>query len=421
VTALCGGGNSAPKPVTDPVIGLGGAAVAAFVKRLTGKDIDAIAGLIAAGLTLVSAVYCGTDPPADPGLTPQDALNALNYGDPAVQNAAINKFSQWFLSQYWYTICECTSGSTPAPPVPSDPGPVGNNTGLPGGSGSTCFSTEGRPTLHTTGATQTVDLTSLILPITGPTVSMPAQGFDLNAHIQATPIPTGVASFNFDAWYLPSVASSGNPLGMRIVHGHADGTVITDSNLADANSLVHGIGHSLPFLGGETHWGIYMGEGGSRAAGQSYPFGLDFSFNCTGGNFQSPCCPPDPILESVLYKLSARVDEIWALVSAGQGHGAYTDGPRHAGLSGEGTITIEPSSAAIRIEIKSDLTGWPANPQVPTYYYSLGFVTPFALGTPLRGQRIIYHNQTFTWPSYTDTIGYTLAPGLTIDLVELNR
>jgi hypothetical protein len=101
--------------------------------------------------------------------------------------------------------------------------------------------------------------------------------------------------------------------------------------------------------------------------------------------------------------------------------GPYQDTIRHQNLTGNGTISINPASSAIRVEFKTDLTNWPHNPQTPNYYYSLGFVTPFAIGTPLRGQRIIYNRQTFTWPSYTDQIGYSMAPGLIFDLVELTR
>jgi hypothetical protein len=195
--------------------------------------------------------------------------------------------------------------------------------------------------------------------------------------------------------------------------------VIADSNIADVGNLIGASGNSLPFLSGQAYWGIYGGEGGSRPAGQTYDFTLDWSFNCTSGNFNSPCCPPDPQLESEMALVIGRLNEIWALVSAGQGHGAYVDTVVHPNLSGEGTIGIEPSSRAIRVEILSDLTNWPHHPQIPNYYYSLGFITPVAVGTPVRGQRLIYNHQTFTWPSYTDQIAYTLGPGLTINLIEL--
>lgn len=72
------------------------------------------------------------------------------------------------------------------------------------------------------------------------------------------------------------------------------------------------------------------------------------------------------------------------------------------------------------MEVNNPLTSWPNNPGTPNYYFSLGFATPFAGGTPLKGQRLVYNHQVFSWPTYTDAIGYTLYPDVNIDLIELS-
>jgi hypothetical protein len=419
MTAICGGGSSSAKPQVDPLITISSVAAGAFVSALGFPELDFIVGLAAGGLALEVATFCSADPPADPHLTPQDAIDALNYASPQLQLPALARFRQWFESQYWYSICQCSNVVTPSPPTPTNPGPVGQNPGTPGGTGSTCYSASIDPVINTTGRLQTNDLTTKVLPRTGPTITVRASVYDVNATIQAVPIPTGVSSYNLDGSFTGAFALPGEPCGLRYVGAQANGTVIFDSNLGSSDSLTHVTGHNLPFTTGMTHWGIYSGDTGARPTGEADGFHLDWSFNCTSGNFQSPCCPPDPYLDSKLNAIVGRINEIWSLVSAGTGHGAYVDTVRHTGLSGEGTVSIEPSSRAIRVEVTSSLAQWPHNPQTPNYYYSLGFITPFAVGTPLRGQRLIYNHPIFSWPSYTDLIGYTLEPGVTADLVEL--
>ncbi len=131
----------------------------------------------------------------------------------------------------------------------------------------------------------------------------------------------------------------------------------------------------------------------------------------------TPCCPPDSSLDSRLNYLIQLAHANIGLT--GQSLKGHVDGTRHAGLSGAGTVTLVDSVQAIRVEIKTGLSALAFNPGDPNYYFSAGFVTPIAAGTPLRGSRLIYAAQTFPIASYVDQIGFTLPPAQTVDIVEL--
>jgi hypothetical protein len=130
-----------------------------------------------------------------------------------------------------------------------------------------------------------------------------------------------------------------------------------------------------------------------------------------------PCCPPDPLLDARLSQILQYEKIIVQLLGAPL-H-SHVDGTRHANLIGSGSITLVDSVDAIRVEVTSSLTGWPNNPGDPNYYFSLGFITSIAAGSPLKGWRLVYSAQTFPIVSYADQIGYTLPPGVQVAIVEL--
>jgi hypothetical protein len=174
----------------------------------------------------------------------------------------------------------------------------------------------------------------------------------------------------------------------------------------------------IPVPAGATAWHLELQQFAfSPDAGKPFSSTATLQYDCAGLNSPTtPCCPPDPNLD---IRLTQITQLLYELLSKSGSQGAYVDGPAHTGLSGQGTISISPSSRAIRLDVTSDLGSWPHNVQTPTYFFSLGFVTPYAVGTPLKGTRLIYNHQTFSWPTYTDTIGYTFSPGITANLVEL--
>jgi hypothetical protein len=64
----------------------------------------------------------------------------------------------------------------------------------------------------------------------------------------------------------------------------------------------------------------------------------------------------------------------------------------------------------------------PDNPQIlpgtPTFYWDMGFITPLAFDTPLRGWRLVFERQSFQLQNVTDAISYTLLGNTVVDVVE---
>jgi hypothetical protein len=152
-------------------------------------------------------------------------------------------------------------------------------------------------------------------------------------------------------------------------------------------------------------------------AGLTFVEQNNITFYCDGPpRPQQPCCPPDETSQQLLFQIWSTVQEILADLG---GKRPFVDSTVHAGLTGTGAVAISPSAAAIRVDITARGDPWPDNPGTPDFLFSIGFITPFAVGTPLRGSRLVYDHQIFQYPSYTDQIGYTLPAGVTISIVEL--
>lgn len=151
-----------------------------------------------------------------------------------------------------------------------------------------------------------------------------------------------------------------------------------------------------------------------------------FSFYCAGQSTtapETPCCPPDPLLTNYLNMIYAKLLQIEAELGSSSGGVvppvSWSDGTRHAGLSGAGSFIIDPKAIGVRFEVTTP----PSSPQVlpgdPDFYWNMGFVTPIALSSPLRGWRLVFLKQSFELPEFTDSIGYTLLEGTVVTAVEL--
>lgn len=423
MTAICpGSGPSAAKPGTPEYVSVGAAAIEAAIELAGFPEVAAVLAPLAVAAPFETVSFCSQDPPADPGLTPLDVVQALDASSPATFVPAVSKVRQWFAHQYWYALCECTAAPTPAPTPPSDPSTgVDSNTGLPTGTATKpCWSVDSNrfiPAAATHGTFAGIDMPEMlpgnpVFQFTIPPATWPGP-------TTAKAIPPGA---NNATWIGTSTSNPASGFGNDNV------LMFFDTNHTWLSSVFPGSwtgteplsqSGTVAIPANAVYWAWHFvnnGDTNSRNLSES------FQFFCTGGpnGLNTPCCPPDPIANNYLTQILNIVMNIQAELGQGAGpQKPYVDATRHRGLSGDGTIAIQPSSRAIRLEVTSSLAGWPQNQQVPEYYFSLGFITPFAVGTPLRGQRLIYNHQTFAWPTYTDTIGYTLEPGVSADLVEL--
>lgn len=408
----CAGGPGTPKPGTAPLVSFSIGAVSAILGAMTdGVSALAIAVLFA-GLSFDAGSFCQDGDVGDPGMTVDDWANALDYANPLTNVPAVLKAKQWFQHVIYPILCDCNDGTAPPPAVVTAPPALDTSPHTPPALlGPNCWSQDGTKfQSEPNGPLNWNDELPNIPP------SQPSQvGFQVGIQ---TPLPTSAS------WTVTVGTEGANPLAVQgqLNFFTVGGTFIQGQGISFVSQAPGTtVTRTVPFPATAVNWnlGTENNVGGQSVATNSVKSTL--TIYCTGQSptsINTPCCPPDPSMDM---RLAAIMDMLQQLLSLQPLGGPYQDTIRHSNLTGNGIITINPASSAIRVEVKNDLTNWPRHPQIPDYYFSLGFITPFAVGAPLRGQRLIYQHQTFTWPSYTDQIAYALEPSVQVDLVEQTR
>lgn len=92
---------------------------------------------------------------------------------------------------------------------------------------------------------------------------------------------------------------------------------------------------------------------------------------------------------------------------------------QHTGLTGSGTINVTWPDVAIRVSVTSVPPQTPIDVGSPNYYFDLGFVTVSNANGFVKSQRLVFLTQTYTLPAGAGQVGFTLRPGVSIDIVVL--
>lgn len=415
MTALCGGGPSEPRPGVQPTVSLSGYGIAGALALAGFAPVAEAVSAIVSGTTLVTSIFCANDPPADPGLTPTDISNALLFTQPSIQIPAAQKVANWFLNQHWYDICQCTNVQTPAPSAPSNPGPAGTNTGLPPGQPTNCLSYQGPISFTgTNGSTATTNLNSLLLPPSPLGRSLAVTG--TNWTVPAVPIPSGFTGWTEQSQFNPtSTVPVGSGGSVHIGHWTSSGGFISYGSVfgsQDAN--VNGPA-TFQNPSGAAYWATW-GEAEFGTTGY-YQWNVNWSLQCAGPGFASPCCPPDP---SVDLRFRQIIDIVNQILQAQQPVSkSWTTGTVHTGISGTGSFNIAQGVTGIRATFTTIPADIQITPGTPTFYWSLGFVTPLAMTYPLRSLRTVFQTQDLPLPIQADGISYTFPAGVVVNLTEL--
>lgn len=413
MTAICGGGPSDRKAGVPDQVLIGGSGVAAFLSLIGKGKLSDILQIAVAGTNIATAAYCATDPPADPGLTATDLVDALNFGDPGAVTAASIRLSQWFLSQYWYQLCQCTTATTPAPPTPSDPGSPGTNTGLPPGAPSSCFSYNGTLSLTTPGGTLAVkDLGNQVFPPNGTPTSRNESSTTITW--QLYPVPTGITTTTWSGVY-PAPQATNTHTSLDIVWWPATGQPILHAALANATSNTATIGTNVAVPSGAVYWSL--GVVSTLGPAGTFDFDLTMSASCGGQNFEQPCCPPDTSVDLRLRQIEQLLSQIYSIIPVRVPN--YAAGTTHTGLTGNGTQTLDPTTIAVKLTVT---TLPPAYGQVisePDWYTGIGFITPVNNEGPESGFRLTRTTQIVPLPDATSSLDYSFPPGEVVDVQEL--
>lgn len=422
MTAVCGGGPSSVRPGVVGQAFNTASGIASFLSEIMDARLATAIGAIAALETFDVANYCAVDPPADPGLTPSDMLALLNPADLNNYLPAVTKVRVWWRHLYWWQVCQCTTVATPAPPAPSNPGAQSNNQGLPSGGDVNCYtSNAGYTTVGVTSGHTNLDLGPIWLPPTidtrPVTVTFPSGPVSGLAYR----MPANVTSFNFTSKNGGATSPAPiNALDASILFFDATGVQKDAQQFLTSQNIQLGPLGGAPRPVGAPSYAAILGQNNADASvsGKVMSWDVEFRYICGGDGIASPCCPPDPALE-------LKINQVLQLLLNLQNPAvnnppiSWHDGARHTLLRGAGSFSINPAAIGMRFEVTTPPTGAKVDPGNPDFYWDMGFWSPYALTSPMRGGRIVFLRQSVELPEFTDQIGYTLKNGTVMDAVEL--
>lgn len=390
MTALCGGGTSAPKLGTDLIAQFSTARLTQLAV-LRGMSWTspwlALISLLPIGMT----AFCGSDPPAIVTLTTNeiDALVNLTIGGDL--SSGLDKIKNMLLNAIWQDLCECTSGTFTAPtyPAPVAGTPIPQ---LPQPAATDACATF----LYTSAFCDTGNLNKGGGPtVVGKTIT------SVLLHMVGTRCggPTTVGTFN---WVWTFLDSGGLALG-SVTYSLAGTTTFDVLVNCPVGTQAMRLNHNQ-----------VGGGDGQTVTGSTY------SFYCNGSvpGVQSPCCPPDTATSNQLELILKMV----TLIQRQNAPFSYIASTAHTAISGAGSITIQGLLGA-----KVDVTTLPSSygraGTSPTEFFDLGFLS---FGTP-DGWPSSYrldHDPMLMFPQrcglYT-TLSYDLAPGVVVTITELLR
>lgn len=381
---------------------------------------SAALSMILAGVTYDLTTLCSNDPPADPGLTAQDLLDALNFTDPFISIPAIQKAYNWFKSWYWYLACECVDNTAPTIVAPSNPGnPISINSGTPAGTVTPCWSFAGNVTNTGLSGSPLQTLANQFLPGgVSRIVTFPTTGFFF-AGGQGT-------AFLLPAGGVQSMSMTAT-LDRAVTGGEWDVDIWAfDSNGAILSSEAWGVRWTsvsqLTQTATKAAFGAsvaYWLFGVTGDAAEVHSANVTFSFQCPGGGtIQSSCCPPDPTLSAQVAQILGLLQSLYAGTPTPAN--SYANATVHLGLSGNGTITLAHSVLGVKVDITTDSPNLGVDAGSPTFLFDRGFIVPVVNSAPIRAEtRLVYNPQTFLLPRLTEQIGYSLHPGIVVSITEL--
>ena len=428
MTAVCTGGTSAPKSGYAQQITLDTSGVAAALAIFGFPEAAAALALVIGAIVLYLPTFCATDPPADPTLTAADVQDALNFTDVATSLPAIDRIRQWFQRQYWYQVCECTSGTAIAPSPPSDPGDIGTNTGIPGRDNVPCQHREYTASFPPPASGSVVtDMTGKLLNISGASVTRTGSIGGNVVSVTAWPVDATIQRFHVESTTIAkdSHYSVGNGAQISWLTFNSAGTQLDAQLLFQANdtvptastTVVQGVTGS--WTSTATHFAIASNINHIAGATITEIGNLVLDATCAGTPTPEPCCPPDPLV-------TTKLDQIYAtLISIYQGIPApltsYSAGTAHAGLHDNGFFTIATAGLAYKVELTTIPTYLGEQLGDPLYFFEAGFTTAAGAEGPYSSERVTFSTQVFLLPELTTEIHYSLAGGVVATITELHR
>lgn len=367
-----------------------------------------------AGTAFNLSQVCAQPAPDFPTLTAEDWFNALSpvhTGDFAL---SVQRFEQWVLAYMWPSWCICSDGGPPGASAPTTIPPPSQNPGLPDGSGAApCWDQTSTivAAANAPSGTPVQLLTSTLLPVT---TTVPVTSQITGGPTTAQSLPVGTANVHY-AFSAPLV---GLPISADLSiewFNATGGSLGQHPNVGLDGQSAQLTPVTVP--SGAASWAAWTSNPNTRPL--TITFQWQFTCGSSGPNvLDVPCCPPDPALEM---KLNQVLQLLLTLNTGGSTAPpiSWHDGVRHSALRGAGSFLIDTHAIGIRFEVTTPPQGVKVDPGNPDFYWDMGFWTPYALSSPLRGGRLVFLRQSVELPEFTDQIGYTLKHGTVMDAIEL--
>lgn len=356
--------------------------------------------------------FCALEPPELPTIDAFDIAALLTGGRVGAALLAAQKFTQLTEAYLWYQLCTCVTDATPAAPTaPSAPAnlPAINPPGIVSQPSTTpCMIADGGPvTVHYADTGQRVMLpytTGQYLPVVPPWVP-------------SIPLPSGATYYTYRI--TNSRAPTGNPNdkgtasiswingSQQLIRQDGGGPIAPGATLTIQGTVPAG---SVAVLSG-----TYVQLGFADEIMSAH---LEVFCGALPGQTQSPCCPPDPVM-------MAQINQILEAITLIQRQSvpfAYINGPVHAGLSGQGTIT---TSGLLGVSV--DLTTTPGRvgsiDGAPDTLFDVGWLNFGNAGGS--GRRIFVTSDPFVYfpqsAGMLTKIGYTFPADVVATITELRR
>jgi hypothetical protein len=346
MTALCGGGTSGPKLITDAVAAYG---AGRLTQLLIAGGVSELSAFLPVALLapIAMSAFCSSDPPSMTALTSDEAtaLATQDFG-PDYFNA-VGKVKDILLNLVWNDACQCTSGTYTAPVPPASPTDI-PVVQPPTPSGVLPCVAFGPTSAQVIGAATSFN-------VGGPAyLGLNASQIIIDSHAVVVTVDGG---WNLRVIF-PAVTSTGFA-----------GLTLNFTRFAGDTQTV------LAVPPGSTSFNIVEGANGTANAYSGVT--QRWRVFCNGDQptgVQSPCCPPDQSTQNYLDLILKAV----TLIQRQAVPFGYIATTAHSGLSGAGSFDIQ-GLIGVKIDVTTIPTPIGREGTSPTEYFDMGFVT---FGTP---------------------------------------
>lgn len=390
MTAVCGGGTSAPKVAAAAVVDYSAGLLAAiFAAYDLAWLIPIIPFVGLAPLTL--STFCGSDPPAVPTFTSAEtnAVLKLQFGPDF--DSGLAKLKDLVLNVIWYDACHCTSGALvpltpPAMPV-----------------GTPVFQPPVPPTNTPCDSVPQRTVTSFVGPSPGLLTSKPITYVVFRWTNTILGGAGGTYQVNLGQWF-----SQANPGPTLTFLAQTQYFISPGESQKQVVKVAAGTNFVRP--------DVTFSSGSGTSTIQ---YSIDgYCGDAPPGAIETPCCPPDLATQ-------ASLDLILKMVTLIQRQSvpfAYLASTAHAGISGTGSIAIQ-GLLGVKVEVTTLPASLGVSGTSPAEHFDLGFIT-FGTTDGYPHSIRLEHQVQLMLParcSVFTTLAYDLHPGVQVTITELLR